>query len=579
MEHEKLDRREFFHLVGAAAAGITLAACQPQTVVVKKTVVVEEALKETIIVEKEVQVTAAPYNYGGQLTYNWEVWESAASLTLHRVPKLVKEPLLQLAKDGTPMLTLAESYEVSADAKTFTFHLRKGVTFHDGEPFAAKDVVHSFKYLLHPNYTGALMVGSHIGALLGAKAFKGGETDEIAGLSAPDDYTVILELESPNVAWPHTTITALNIQPEHIWADKDPAMNEYHAPFWFEKWAQIGTGPFQFDSGEDGEFCKLVRFDGYWQGKPYLDAILFKNFGDADAAWLAFQKGEISLIPVDGEKKQQAKQMPNVSVVEFPTMYTNQLLINMNNRWMDDVRVRQAISHALDRPAIAQTFFYGDKIPHYSCFSGKWLNNDMPTYKYDPQNAKQLLAEAEADGVWDPDRELVFLYYYPGEQNRDIVAGIQSFLTAVGIKSRIQYLDPTSMQEARKRGEFDILYAGGGPNDPDQAALDVGCHGFGDESLWGNISSMWHGSHAEDCEKAWALMLKGRAATSFADRKAIYDQVQLLYADLLPQIPLYLSVTSMAIQDEFGGIDIDSQFYFTNWVGNYHKAHQWHKKG
>ena len=573
MEDKVLTRRNFLRMAGLAAVGTAAAACQPQTVVVKETVQVEKVVKETVEVEKEVEVevTAAAY-YGGQLTYNWQFYEIVGTFTSHKVSRIEKELLLQRARGGDQMPCLAESVEVSADAKTFTFHLQKGVTWHDGEAFNAEDVVHTAKYVLHPNYAAGLKSANNMGALVGAKAFSDGESDEIAGLSAPDDYTVIMELEEPNVVWLLTCISyAFSIQPEHIWADKDPAMNtETHAPYWFEKWANIGTGPFQFDSGEDEKFVKLVRYDDYWKGRPYLDTILFKNFGEADTVWLAFQKGEISLIGVSGNNKQQAKQMMDVSVVEFSTSYTNQLSVNMNNPWMDDVRVRQALSHALDRQTIAQTLFYGDKIPHYSCFSGKWLNKNIPTYPYDPDKAKQLLAEAEADGTWDPKREIRFLYYYPGAGNRDIIAGIDSFFRAVGFNSRIQYLETASHGEAMRAGEWDISYGGGGPIDPENSAPAFDCES--------PTAGIWHGSHPEDCKKTWDLMQAGKKAPTFEGRKAIYDQVQEIYAELLPQIPLYLGVTSMAIHNEFGGIDINAQYYFTNWGGSYHNAHLWHTK-
>ena len=574
MEDKVLTRRNFLRMASIAAVGAAAAACQPQTVVVKETVEV----KQTVQVEKEVttivekEVTPTP-KYGGTFVYNWAFWEilSHHQAQLHRVPRICQGRLVDLALSGDVLPNMAESWEISADAKTYTFHLRKGIKFHDGEDFNAEDVVHTVKWSMDEVYVGPTSQPTYWGAIKGALAFREGTADDIEGLTSPDDYTAVMELEKPDSAWLENFISITNIHPEHIWKEITPdQVAEDHAPMWFEKRTNIGTGPFQFVEAEDEKFARLARFDDYWNGKPYLDGILFQNFGESDTVWLAFQKGELDAIPVGGEQRKQAMQMPDVTVVQISLPYFNYFIVNKDNPHLADVRVRQAISHAIDREMLCRTLFFGEKEAWYlNVAVDKWVNKNAPTYPYDAAKAKELLDAAAADGAWDWDYELEITYYYPGAVERDMIAAVQTFFTALGMKSSIRYLESAPVTEALQAGDFDICYAGG-------SVIDPGAQ-YGGYRCEDRTAYTWGGTNTEVCQKMYALFEEGSAAVGFEARKPIYDQIQQLYGEYLPDIKLWRGTGNMAIQNNVHGIDHESQAFFTNWWFSGFRPELWSK--
>ena len=184
------------------------------------------------------------------------------------------EGLITFAPDMTPQPLLAKSWEISEDGLTYTFHLREGVKWHDGEPFTSADVIYSFSDFLPQAFSRTKRVMSFVGEM-----------------TAPDDHTVVFKLREPYAAFLIIfEVTGGTMVPKHIYEGTDIFKNPANEH-------PIGTGPFKFDEWSKGSHIHLVRNDDYWQeGKPYLDDLYFRIIPDANSRAIAFEQGQVDLL-------------------------------------------------------------------------------------------------------------------------------------------------------------------------------------------------------------------------------------------------------------------------------------------
>ncbi|HBG97664.1 MAG TPA: ABC transporter substrate-binding protein, partial [Rhodobacteraceae bacterium] len=285
------------------------------------------------------------------------------------------EGLTRFREDGSIAPGLAESWEVSEDGRSYTFHLRDGVRFHDGTAFDAGDVVFSLDRARGPDSTNA------------QKAL----FDGIEAVTALDPGTVRVDLGAPDsgflwaLAWGDAVILA----PETA----DAAAT-----------APVGTGPFRFDRWVRGDRVELARNDAYWGAPVALDRAVFRFISDPTAAYAALLAGDIDAFPnvPAPETLMQFKADPHFQVTVGLTEGETILAINNARPPLDDIRVRRAIAHAIDRQALIDGALYGYGTPIGSHFAPH-----HPAYvdltglsAYDPDAARSLLAEAGfADGL------------------------------------------------------------------------------------------------------------------------------------------------------------------------------------
>jgi peptide/nickel transport system substrate-binding protein len=281
----------------------------------------------------------------------------------------VFEGLTRFAPDGTILPALAESWEIAPDGLSWAFHLRDGVTFHDGSPFTAEDVVYSFDRAMAEGSTNAQK-----------QLFAG-----INEVTAIDDVTLEIGLDAPkgsllfNLAWGDAVIVSPGS------ADTNTSN-------------PVGTGPFKFSQWVQGDRVELVRNPDYWGEAPKLEKVTFKFISDPTAAFAAMMAGDVDAFPVypAPENLAQFEADPRFSVIVGSTEGETILAINNARPPFDDIRVRQAIAHAIDRQAIIDGAMFGYGTPIGSHFAPH-----HPAYvdltglsAYDPEKAKALLKEA-----------------------------------------------------------------------------------------------------------------------------------------------------------------------------------------
>lgn len=337
--------------------------------------------------------------------------------------------------------SLAESWEVSEDNKTYTFKLNEGIKWHDGEPFTAEDVEFTFTALAHPDYDGGAYWRSE--PIEGAEAYKNGEADSISGIEVVDENTI--KFTTKETFAPFISGLFVGILPKHILGDVNPGEWAKHE----SNRAPIGTGPFKFEEWTTGQFIELSKNEDYFKGSPNLDKILVR-FGDANTMLASFisKDVDISTVPV--------AETPSVASLDYADIVTqNQLSVyyvgfNSKADHFGDVKVRQALAHAVDKENIAKSILgeYGnvsdDIFP-----SSHWSHNpDLPVYDYDPAKAESLLEEAgyekNSKGIYEKDgKPLTFTFEVPtGTKEREQSAVLlKQMWEKVGVVAEIRSLD------------------------------------------------------------------------------------------------------------------------------------------
>ncbi len=323
----------------------------------------------------------------------------------------VFEGLTKFAADGSIVPGLARSWDISEDGLTYTFHLVEGATFHDGTDFNAEDVKFSLDRI---NAEGSANAQKALYASI--------DTVEVV-----DPATVKVTLKQPdgnfiyNLAWGDAVMVA----PES--ADNN-------------KTNPIGTGPFTFSDRVEGDHIKIVRNDAYWGTPAKLESATFRFIADPTAAFAALQAGDVDSFPnyPAPETVAQFENDPRFRVVIGATEGETILAMNNGKPPLDNVKVREAIAHAIDRQAVIDGAMFG-----YGTPIGTFLSPANPDYvdltaqsNYDPEKAKALLAEA---GVTD----LTLSLKLPPVEGYARRGGeiIANQLAAVGIKTETTNLE------------------------------------------------------------------------------------------------------------------------------------------
>lgn len=340
-------------------------------------------------------------------------------LTTAQVGHQIYESLLQFDNKGGDVIpSLAEKWEVSEDQTVYTFHIKKGVFFHDNECFeggkgrevTAEDVKFSFELLCtdHENGQNANFENTFKGIVKGASEFYNGQSEALAGVEVVDNHKVKLTINEPRSTFIYKLATLFT------------AIIPHEAYDMYGYQVSVGTGPFMLSSiNETKDEVVLVRNpnyhvqDEYGNTLPYLDSVFYSAYPSKTAELDAFQAGELSVISglpaskvsevVQADIKDYSAQPPVKFLIRKPEMATEYYEFNMTSPAFNDVRVRRAFNHAIDRKKIIEEVManqangYGEfgitpPVPSFEGYDFKGIGE--LAYDYDPEKAKELLAEA-----------------------------------------------------------------------------------------------------------------------------------------------------------------------------------------
>lgn len=465
-------------------------------------------------------LSAAEPKRGGNLVYG-SVTE-VASLDPHvyqgtawkTINMSLYNSLLGLDPNGMPTASLAESWE-TPDAKTIIFKLRKGVKFHGGQPFTARDVKYSLERILDPA-TGATLRSNLVGTTV----------------TVVDDYTVRIEKDVPDVTLLSVLAMGETAIVSEAWMQTEPNV----------KIEANGTGPFVLLENEPKVRVIVGRNENYFEkGLPYLDRIEFRMIKDGEARVNALKTGAVDVIDTVPWKDIDILKAQRGIVVDVEDGEFMNLWLNTSKKPLDDPRVRRAISYAIDRQAISEAAFfgYGSPLTGPPTISSAWYySKDLADrFSYDPARAKELLAEAGYAGGF----ELELLTYH-GLQIYTVTAQIiQANLKEVGIDVKIKLSEWAAVVENKNKGTYDFLIYGVTIKSPDP---DVYAYYFGAESTY------WAKPIGFSDEKIEDLLEQGRATTDTDVRRKIYRQLEERILELTPWIHINWRANCHAYKDE-----------------------------
>ncbi|GAB2926016.1 dipeptide ABC transporter periplasmic-binding protein DppA [Hafnia psychrotolerans] len=503
-----------------------------------------------LTVAASVQAKTLVYcSEGSPEGFNPQLFTSGTTYDASSVP--IYNRLVEF-KIGTTELQpgLAEKWDVSADGKTYTFHLRKGVKWQDSKDFKptrdfnADDVVYSFERQLDKNnpYHG-VSGGSY-------EYFDGmGMGDLISKIVKVDDHTVQFVLNRPEAPF----LADLGMDFASILSGEYAAnMLKAGTPEKVDL-NPIGTGPFQLVQYQKDSRILYKAFPGYWGTKPKIDRLAFSITPDASIRYAKLQKNECQVMPYPNPADIAAmKKDKTINLMQQPGLNVGYLSFNVEKKPLDEVKVRQALTMAVNKQAIIEAVYQGagqaakNLIP-----PTMWgYNKDVVDYPYDPAKAKELLKEAgHADGF------TIDLWAMPVQRPynpnaRRMAEMIQSDWAKIGVKANIVTYEWGEYLKRAKAGEHQSVMMGwtGDNGDPDNFfATLFSCAAAKDGSNY----SRWCYKPFED------LIQPARAESDHAKRVALYQQAQVVMHDQVPALIIAHSTVYEPVRKEVKGYVVD----------------------
>ena len=400
-------------------------------------------------------------------------------------------------QDNQIVPALAESWDYDESSSTYTFHLRDGVKWHDGEPLTSADVKFTLEAIMDPQ--NASEIASNY--------------EEITSIETPDDRTVKISLTAPNVAM--LDYLTIGILPAHLLEGRDLITDPFNQ-------APVGTGPYKLTAWDMGQSITLEKNPDYFGGQPQIDTIIFKIVPDTKARALQLLSGELDLAQIVPHDKAQFDGNDQFTVYDMKTADYRGILYNFANPLFRDHRELPAVlSYAIDRQPIIDSVLMGyGQIAYSSLQAGPYLNPGIEKYDYNPTKAKEQLEQAGwetgADGIYEKNgiRLAFAINCGEGDQVRIDMAKIcAQQLREIGADVTVAVNAQTDWanQEA-------YLIGWGSPFDPDDHTYKV----FGTQK-GSNFSAYSNG-------EVDRLLTEARETDDDAKRKAFYNEFQEVLA-------------------------------------------------
>lgn len=435
---------------------------------------------------------------------------------------------------------LAERWEVSADGLEIVFHLRRDVRWQDGIPFTARDVEFGFRTITHPDTLTAY-----------AEDYRQVERFEVV-----DDYTIRVTYRQPFAPALGSWASSLIVLPKHLLEGKP--INDHARDFGRNP---IGLGPYRFESWESQKQISLRSNHDYYRGRPYIERSVTRVIPDTQTQFLELKSGgldEMGLTPLQFQRQTDTAEFrQSFAKYKYLTNSYSYLGYNLKRPLFQDVRVRRALSHAIDKQEIVDAVLLGLGSPAAVPYKPGtyWFNDGVKGPDYDPEKAKSLLAEAgwndsNGDGVLDREGkrfEFEIITNKGNEQREKAATVIQRRLDEIGIKVTIKVIEWAAfINNFIDKRNFDAVILGWSLSpDPDQ--YDI-----------------WHSSKTRPKEFNFVsyanaevdeLLEKGRRTFDRAERKKHYDRLQEVLDAEQPYTFLYVADALPIVHKRFHGIE------------------------
>jgi len=415
------------------------------------------------------------------LKYGTDTWPAGfdphtiSAVAATRVFNQVYETLISFNRDMTFSGVLAESWETPDDL-TYTFHLRHGVKFHNGREMTSADVLYSFQRVLGQTEYG------DIGALGSSASYYGG----IESIETPDDYTVTFKLAKPNAAFmSNLTSSYGSIVCREVVEANDGSLSSIET--------MCGTGPFKFSESVVDNHITLVKNDDYWmEGAPKLSGITFYLLADESARLAALRTGDINLCSLSALNLADVEKDSSIKVISFQSNNYTYLGFNLSSEPLKDIRVRQAMSLAVNRDDIIDYVYDGQATvsTFLSPAMGHWVwdaTKESKLYTQDIEAAKALMEEA---GYSETNRLSLTMAAGLLDSIRDTAVVLQQQLKQIYIDVEIsnlesgEYVDIWGKMSTPEAG-FDMMCGQNGSGTDPNRAVNFFFSTTGGANVWG----------------------------------------------------------------------------------------------
>ena len=442
---------------------------------------------------------------------------------------------------------LAEKWEISPDGKTYTFHLRHGAKWQSNKNFTptrdvtADDILFSFDRQWKDSNPYHKLSGGDF-SYFGDMGFP----KLLVSIDKVDDYTVNFVLTKPNapfladLAMDFATILSKEYGDTLMKLGKPELLSQ----------EPIGSGPFSLLQYQKDATIRYRRFDGYWGPKPPLDTLVFAITKEAAVRLAKLQANECQLMPYPNPADiASIKKDANLNVMQAPGLNIGYLAMNVTKKPLDDKRVRIAINEAIDKQAILTAVYQGAGQPAKNLIPPTmWgYNNAVQDFKYDPEDAKKLLAEAGLKDGFETDLWAMPVQRPYNPDARRIAELMQSDLAKVGIKAHIVTYEWGEYRKRLQAGEAMMAEFGwtGDNGDPDNffynlSSCDAARPGGGSATKW--------------CNKDFdSLIIKAAELPDQAERAKLYEQAQAVMHDNAPYFLIAHSLVTVPMRKDVVG--------------------------
>ncbi len=476
-------------------------------------------------------------------------WSDPVSLDPARAPDVPSGRAVAYLFDGLTRFTpagqveagLATSWDVSPDGLTYTFHLRPNVRFHDGTPMLARHVVQSFRRVLDPATKAGTVWPLY--PIRGARAMADAKGTTL-GVNAVNDTTVVIELEEPLAIFPKLlAMPVASVVPDSVGAD------------FSEK--PVGTGPWKLVEWKHDDYLKFARNENYFGGAPAIDTLIARIIPEPSTAVAEFEAGTVDLlyVPEDQTREWESTDDRKGKLVSAPALRLWYMGVNSTRGPLKDVRVRQAIAHAIDVPTLLAQLLAG---------RGTVANGVIPPtldgadpsrarYAYDTVAARALLTQAGY-----PNGLQLELWSSQTNPWPRLAQSIQAYLGVVGIRIKLVQRDAPSMRAAARAGQTDLVVKDWYADYPDAENFLYPLLHSANTGAGGNVSFFRDSTFDR-------LVTASRRESDAAKRTTLYRSADSVAYAQVGMIPLFFYNEVYAVQPWIKGFEVPVIFNGQPW--------------
>jgi peptide/nickel transport system substrate-binding protein len=456
--------------------------------------------------------------------------------------------LVKYDKDIRLIGDLAERWTVSRDGRTITFHLRKGVQWHDGAPFTAEDCLFTYQRLTDPKVATPY----------------GSSYMDVAKAEAMDKHTFRVTYKEPFS--PALESWSMGVIPRHLLEGKDINTDGFNRN-------PVGTGPYKLKEWTAGQKIVLEANDRYFEGRPNIDQYLYRIIPDSSTMFQELLSGGVDFMglnPLQYLRKSETRRIKeNYVKFRYPANAFTYMGYNLKSQLFADKKVRQALAYGIDRQSIIDGVLMGIGRPCTGPFSYvSWAYNpEVQPYPYDPGRAMRMLEEAgwkdvNSDGILEKDGKPFRFTILTNQGNGERIRAseiIQQNLKNVGIDAKIRVMEWQAFLEQIDKRSFDAIILGWSMSrDPD-------------------LYDIWHSSKTGKGEYNFIgynnpevdrLLVQGRRVFGVEKRKKIYYRIHEILADEQPYAFLYVPDATPIVHKRFKGIEpapLGIMYNFNRW--------------